>query len=57
MLLAAIDLVSTMLEVAAQKLELALLSNDLLENQCMMLPSNLRSIFLQHLFKVESKYI
>ena len=40
---AAIDLVSMMVNGATQQLELIPLSNDLLENKWMMLPSNLRS--------------
>jgi len=44
-----------MIEVAAQQLEWVPLSHDLLENKRMVLLSNLR-IFLQRLFKLESKY-
>jgi len=45
-----------MIEGAAQQLEPVPLSQDLLKNKRMMLPSNLRRIFLQRVLKLESKY-
>jgi len=53
---AAIDLVSAMIKGAAQQLDPIPLSHDLLKNKRMMPSPNLRSIFLQRLFKLESKY-
>jgi len=46
MLPSAIELVRRMKGNAAQHLKLLLLSDDLLENKFIILPSNLRSIFL-----------
>jgi len=50
---AAIELVSTMKGKAPQHLKLVTLSNDLFENKCIFLPSNLQSMFLQHLSELK----
>ena len=50
---ASIELVSATKAKAAQHLKLVTLSNDFLENDCIILPSNLRSIFLQRPPKLE----
>jgi len=53
---AAINLVTMMIDGADHPLELVPFPNDLPENICKMLPSNLWTIFLQRLSKLKWKY-